>query len=91
MKFWKILCILIESTLPEWRDEFISYKKLKKQLKLMYPDRDAEGPPERKRRKLDGEASMEIFLNLLEEELAKFNHFFEGKEEYYVIKWKVIH
>ncbi|XP_023524281.1 SPX domain-containing protein 1-like isoform X2 [Cucurbita pepo subsp. pepo] len=72
MKFWKILCILIESTLPEWRDEFISYKKLKKQLKLMYPDKD--GNP--KRLKFDGEASMEVFLNLLEEELDKFNQFF---------------
>ncbi|KAG6608151.1 SPX domain-containing protein 1, partial [Cucurbita argyrosperma subsp. sororia] len=86
MKFWKILCILIESTLPEWRDEFISYKKLKKQLKLMYPDKD--GNP--KRLKFDGEASMEVFLNLLEEELDKFNRFFVSKEEYYVIKWSLL-
>lgn len=88
MKFWKILCSMIESTLPEWRDEYISYKVLKKQLKLMYPDEDDGGNP--KRPKLDGEASMEIFLNLLEEEVDKFNQFFEGKEEYYVIKWRLL-
>ncbi|CAN1828331.1 SPX domain-containing protein 1 [Linum perenne] len=31
MKFWKSLSILIEDTLPEWRDKFLSYKDLKKQ------------------------------------------------------------
>uniref|UniRef100_A0A0A0LEC3 SPX domain-containing protein n=1 Tax=Cucumis sativus TaxID=3659 RepID=A0A0A0LEC3_CUCSA len=93
MKFWKILCNLIESTLPEWRDEYISYKELKKQLKKMYP-KENDGTNPNKRLKLDGEAeanSMEIFLNLLQEELDKFNQFFETKEEFYVIKWRVIH
>ncbi|XP_022980909.1 SPX domain-containing protein 2-like isoform X3 [Cucurbita maxima] len=52
----------------------------------MYPDKD--GKP--KRLKFDGEASMEVFLNLLEEELDKFNQFFVSKEEYYVIKWSLL-
>ncbi|KAJ4707895.1 SPX domain-containing protein [Melia azedarach] len=37
MKFWKSLSILIEETLPDWRDKFLSYKDLKKELKLIYP------------------------------------------------------
>lgn len=84
---------MIESTLPEWRDEYISYKKLKKQLKNMYPPNKNDGTNPIKRLKLDGEAnsSMESFLNLLQEELDKFNQFFEAKEEFYVIKWRVIH
>ncbi|KAL3497390.1 hypothetical protein ACH5RR_040122 [Cinchona calisaya] len=37
MKFWKILKSLIEVTLPDWQDKFLSYKNLKRQLKLIYP------------------------------------------------------
>ncbi|KAL2545185.1 SPX domain-containing protein 2 [Forsythia ovata] len=37
MKFWKILCNQINETLPDWQDKFLSYKDLKKQLKLIYP------------------------------------------------------
>ena len=37
MKFSKNLSNLIEQTLPDWRDQFLSYKDLKKQLKLIYP------------------------------------------------------
>lgn len=37
MKFSKSLSNLIEQTLPDWRDKFLSYKDLKKQLKLIYP------------------------------------------------------
>lgn len=37
MKFSKNLSNLIEQTLPDWRDKFLSYKDLKKQLKLIYP------------------------------------------------------
>ncbi|EEF46971.1 SPX domain-containing protein 1 [Ricinus communis] len=43
MKFWKSLSILIEDTLPDWRDKFLSYKDLKKQLKLIYP-KDGDKP-----------------------------------------------
>lgn len=49
MKFWKSLSILIEDTLPEWRDKFLSYKDLKKQLKLIYP-KDGDKPPNKRPR-----------------------------------------
>lgn len=37
MKFGKSLSNQIEETLPEWRDKFLSYKDLKKKLKLIEP------------------------------------------------------
>lgn len=82
MKFWKILKKLIEQTLPEWRDKFLSYKILKKQLKVMCP-KDAQTPLG-----LDVD-QVNHFLYLLEVEIDKFNVFFVNKEEEYVIKWKV--
>jgi hypothetical protein len=97
MKFWKILSSLIEETLPEWRDKFLSYKDLKKQLKLIYP-KDEEAHRD-KRRRLDPESdgpdcapSREVvdFVRLLEVEIDKFNAFFVDKEEEYVIRLKVI-
>ena len=38
MKFGKSLSNQIEGTLPEWRDKFLSYKELKKRLKLIEPN-----------------------------------------------------
>ncbi|KAG5030964.1 hypothetical protein JHK85_014946 [Glycine max] len=81
MKFWKILKSQIEQTLPEWRDQFLSYKDLKKQLKVMCP-KDALTPP-----RLDAD-ELNHFLRLLELEIEKFNAFFVDKEEEYIIKWK---
>lgn len=104
MKFWKSLSILIEDTLPDWRDKFLSYKDLKKQLKLIYP-KDGDKPPN-KRPRLDfaldgtdcedrredsgGEVTKEVidFVRLLEDEMEKFNSFIVEKEEDFVIKWK---
>ncbi|KAE9452202.1 hypothetical protein C3L33_15884, partial [Rhododendron williamsianum] len=43
MKFSKILSNLIEQTLPDWRDQFLSYRDLKKQLKLIYPKETTNG------------------------------------------------
>ncbi|KAL2346720.1 hypothetical protein Fmac_000720 [Flemingia macrophylla] len=80
MKFWKILKSQIEQTLPEWRDQFLSYKDLKKQLKVMCP-KDALTPP-----RLDAH-ELNHFLHLLELEIDKFNAFFVDKEEEYIIKW----
>ncbi|XP_022897310.1 SPX domain-containing protein 1-like [Olea europaea var. sylvestris] len=40
MKFGKSLSNQIDETLPEWRDKFLSYKELKKKLKLI----EAKGP-----------------------------------------------
>ncbi|KAJ6382969.1 hypothetical protein OIU77_031405 [Salix suchowensis] len=92
MKFWKSLSNLIEETVPEWRDEFLSYKDLKKQLKLIYP-KDGDKPLN-KRPRLDddqmeggdgdgGEVEKEVidFVRVLEDEMEKFNAFIVEKEE----------
>ncbi|KAL1816053.1 hypothetical protein ACET3Z_018627 [Daucus carota] len=93
MKFGKSLSNQIEGTLPEWRDKFLSYKELKKRLKLINPPvaADETTRPEKRRRFSDGErmSDEEIdFLNLLEDELEKFNSFFVEKEEEYIIRLK---
>ncbi|KAG4918846.1 hypothetical protein JHK85_057127 [Glycine max] len=81
MKFDKILKRLIEQTLPHWRDKFLCYKILKKQLNVMCPE-DGQALPQLNAKELDH------FLNLLQLEIAKFNNFFVDKEEEYVIKLK---
>ncbi|OIW14394.1 hypothetical protein TanjilG_15748 [Lupinus angustifolius] len=78
MKFWKILSNQIEQTLPEWRDKFLSYKDLKKQLKLIDPHHSS----------LQVSQQVKDFLKLLELEIDKFNSFFVDKEEEYIIKLK---
>lgn len=98
MKFCKSLSILIEEALPDWRDKFLPYKDLKKQLKLIYPKDGSEKQPNKRPRldSLDGgdgeesEVSKEVmdFVLLLENEVEKFNTFFVEKEEDYVIKWR---
>ncbi|CAL1388122.1 unnamed protein product [Linum trigynum] len=101
MKFWKSLSILIEDTLPEWRDKFLSYKDLKKQLKLIYP-MDGDKPPSKRLKSenhaadgLDcsgggGDVTKEVidFVRILEDEMEKLNSFIVEKEEDSVIKWK---
>ncbi|GLT26199.1 hypothetical protein SLA2020_012810 [Shorea laevis] len=53
MKFGKSLSNQIEETLPEWREKFLSYKELKKKLKLIEP-KSGERP--NKRPRLEAEA-----------------------------------
>ncbi|XP_052198543.1 SPX domain-containing protein 1-like [Diospyros lotus] len=96
MKFGKSLSNQIEETLPEWRDKFLSYKDLKKRLKLIQPN-----PRAAKRPRLDSAADAsgdtaandmtkeEVdFIELLEGEIEKFNAFFVEKEEEYIIRLK---
>ncbi|KAF2318048.1 hypothetical protein GH714_041379 [Hevea brasiliensis] len=99
MKFGKSLSNQIEETLPEWRDKFLSYKELKKRLKLIEPNKGGDRPIKRPR--LDaGDCTDEPsggdnkdamtkevidFIKLLEDELEKFNNFFVEKEEEYII------
>ena len=77
----------------------MSYKDLKKQLKLIYLTHQ----PNNKRCKLDHptsiadeesktQVSKELidFVRLLEVEIDKFNAFFVDKEEEYIIRWKVM-
>ncbi|MBA0576754.1 hypothetical protein Golob_024542 [Gossypium lobatum] len=103
MKFGKSLSSQIEETLPEWRDKFLSYKELKKKVKLI--QRNSGGRPN-KRLRLDQNSGDVVyagdnvgdgdgmsreetdFLNLLEDELEKFNTFFVEKEEEYIIRLK---
>ena len=93
MKFGKSLSNQIEETLPEWRDKFLSYKELKKRLKLVEPkggDRPSKRPRIEDGEKDDSSSSEEmIFIKLLEDELEKFNSFFVEKEEEYIIRLKV--
>ncbi|KAL2925294.1 SPX domain-containing protein 1 [Bienertia sinuspersici] len=98
MKFWKIVSPLILQTLPDWRDKFLSYKDLKKQLKRIYPingDQTPSRPSKRPKvtsegREIDDDIPREVnnFICLLEAEIDKFNFFFLEKEEEYVIRWK---
>ncbi|KAL5547856.1 hypothetical protein UlMin_003087 [Ulmus minor] len=101
MKFGKSLSNQIEETLPEWRDKFLSYKELKKKLKQIEPKNGGERPFKRPRVEGSGSGSgdggdnketmskEEIdFINLLEDELEKFNTFFVEKEEEYIIYLK---
>lgn len=99
MKFGKSLSNQIEETLPEWRDKFLSYKELKKRLKLIVPRPQAcDEQRAQKRRRMDdsggeSEAMTEAevdFVKLLEDELEKFNAFFVEKEEECIIRLKVI-
>lgn len=95
MKFGKSLSNQIEETLPDWRDKFLSYKELKKQLKLI----DPKSGERNKRPRLDDEIGEKEadsvmtkeemdFIRLLDAELEKFNAFFVDKEEEYIIRQK---
>ncbi|KAK8660881.1 hypothetical protein V6N13_051789 [Hibiscus sabdariffa] len=103
MKFGKSLSNQIEETLPEWRDKFLSYKELKKKLKLIEPKSgDRDRPNKRLRLSEDSVDAVDArekvgdgmsieetdFIRLLEKELEKFNSFFVEKEEEYIIKLK---
>ncbi|EFJ09293.1 hypothetical protein SELMODRAFT_123281 [Selaginella moellendorffii] len=85
MKFGKRLASQMEETLPEWRDKFLSYKQLKKRLKLISaPDCFTQAAFESGGTSPQQEESE--FTSLLEVELDKFNTFFMEKEEEYVIR-----
>ncbi|KAJ0491491.1 putative SPX domain-containing protein [Helianthus annuus] len=96
MKFGKSLSNQIDETLPEWRDKFLSYKELKKRLKLIRSGDDSHRPTKRTRFSDEDSAGAEIsdeeadFVQLLEQEVEKFNSFFVEKEEEYIIKLKVL-
>ncbi|KAM0869837.1 hypothetical protein ACQ4PT_040402 [Festuca glaucescens] len=100
MKFGKSLSSQIVETLPEWRDKFLSYKDLKKRLKLIGGTGSADGKERQAKRArvsesaADGEEAAAMtpeeaeFMRLLEAELDKFNSFFVEKEEEYIIRQK---
>lgn len=89
MKFGKRLKQQIQETLPEWKDEFLSYKELKKLVRLI----SSTPPPENW---LNGSPSPELyckpeseFVYLLNNQIDKFNTFFMEKEEDFIIRHKV--
>ncbi|GMI92797.1 SPX domain gene 1, ARABIDOPSIS THALIANA SPX DOMAIN GENE 1 [Hibiscus trionum] len=103
MKFGKSLTNQIEDTLPEWRDKFLSYKELKKKVKLI--QRNSDERPNKRLRLVENSGDVvdaggnsgdgavmsreeTDFLKLLEDELEKFNTFFVEKEEEYIIRLK---
>ncbi|KAI3764923.1 hypothetical protein L2E82_14940 [Cichorium intybus] len=87
MKFGKSLSNQIEQTLPEWRDKFLSYKELKKRLKLINPQQKS-GDVCNRAAKRPRVSLRQCCRRLNEKEIEKFNLFFVEKEEEYIIKLK---
>ncbi|XP_077243153.1 SPX domain-containing protein 3-like [Tasmannia lanceolata] len=80
MKFGKWLKQQIEQTLPEWRDKFLSYKDLKKLIRLISLAPTLQSPE-------SGKAEAD-FISLLNAEIDKFNAFFMEQEEDFIIRQK---
>lgn len=80
MKFGKRLKQQTQDSLPEWRDKFLSYKELKKLVRLI-----SVAPT-----LLNGSMAEAEFVYLLNNEIDKFNGFFMEKEEDFIIRHKVI-
>lgn len=84
MKFGKRLKQQIQETLPGWGDKFLSYKELKKLVKLI-----SSCAPQMMSGSLEyGKAEAE-FVYLLNNEIDKFNAFFMELEEDFIIRHKV--
>ncbi|KAH9318916.1 hypothetical protein KI387_020685, partial [Taxus chinensis] len=84
MNFEKWLRILLQQTLPEWRAHYISYKLLKKQIKLIATANQNNGGEKHfwseGEINLDGLNGNEVkFIHLLNAELHKLNKFMEEK------------
>lgn len=95
MQFRKLLNKLIDEMMPDWRDKFLSYKDLKKQLKRVY-SRDGRC---NKRMKLStgddiepavDEKAVADFVKLCQEQTDKLNDFVLEKQEWYIIKLEVL-
>ncbi|XP_028763340.1 SPX domain-containing protein 3-like [Neltuma alba] len=84
MKFGKRLKKQIMESLPEWRDNFLSYKELKKLVRLI-----SEAPPLPDGEREYGKAEAE-FVYLLNNEIDKFNNFFMEQEEDFVIRHEAL-
>ncbi|XP_021898600.1 SPX domain-containing protein 3 [Carica papaya] len=82
MKFGKRLKQQVEETLPEWRDKFLSYKELKKLVRLI------SSAPISTASSVDYGKAEAKFLFLLHNEIDKFNAFFIELEEDFIIRHK---
>ncbi|XP_073304622.1 SPX domain-containing protein 1-like [Primulina huaijiensis] len=99
MKFWKILRNLINQTLPDWQDKFLSYKELKQHLNLKYLSKEnnilgKERPNKQSRMSREHARqtpeAINEFTNLLHAEINKFNKFVMNKEEMYIIRFQML-
>ncbi|GAA0146996.1 hypothetical protein LIER_42932 [Lithospermum erythrorhizon] len=87
MKFGKRLKQQTQETLPGWRDKFLSYKELKKLVKLITSAAPKVVPHRSSSLEYYGKAEAE-FVYLLNNEIEKFNAFFIEQEEDFVIRHK---
>ncbi|KAF8412419.1 hypothetical protein HHK36_000383 [Tetracentron sinense] len=84
MKFGKKLKHQIQETLPEWQDKFLSYKDLKKLVRII-----SSAPVSLRLRGLSNSGkAQEEFVCLLDMEMDKFNAFFMEQEEDFIIRHK---
>lgn len=92
MKFGKRLKQHIQDSIPGWKDKFLSYKDLKKLLKLISSAQTtaAAAPLLNLNGSMVeyGKAESE-FVYLLNNEIEKFNTFFVEQEEDFIIRHKV--
>ncbi|XP_050231616.1 SPX domain-containing protein 2 isoform X1 [Mercurialis annua] len=98
MKYGKRLRDEEEKTFREWKGQFICYKRLKKQLKLIYHRSNGKYMSTRSRRwprfatrrfvEANNRGLRIGFTRLLDSELKKVNSFYFGKEEDYIIRLK---
>ncbi|GLT39575.1 hypothetical protein SLA2020_137580 [Shorea laevis] len=82
MKFGKRLKQQIQDTLPAWRDKFLSYKELKKLVRLI-----SSAPAVLNGSSEYGKVEAD-FVYLLNNEIEKFNSFFMEQEEDFIIRHK---
>lgn len=85
MKFGKRLKQQVQDTLPEWRDKFLSYKELKKLLRLI-----SAAPTSLLNGSIGYGKSEAEFMYLLNNEIDKFNGFFMEQEEDFIIRHKEV-
>ncbi|GJM84484.1 hypothetical protein PR202_ga00160 [Eleusine coracana subsp. coracana] len=76
MKFGKRLKKQVEESLPEWRDKFLAYKRLKRLVRLISGGNLSP-------RRATAEAA---FVRVLDGEVERFNAFFLEQEEEFVIR-----
>lgn len=96
MKFGKLLRSYIEDSIPDWKENYLRYKQLKRAIKTLPPlAQDVVNEVDTEKREKCRETSTTLmkdqdFINDLNEELNKFNNFFIDKEEEFVIRVKCL-
>lgn len=83
MKFGKRLKQQIQETLPDWRDKYLSYKELKKLVRLL------SSAPLLSGGSIEYAKAEAEFVHMLNNEIDKFNSFFMEQEEDFIIRHKV--